>query len=71
MAEAKITDFDDGLRILAHMIARVYLKDFKQKANRQTSVVEQEEQNHANRGSRRRGEVAQGAENQAGSEKRE
>jgi len=71
MDEAKITDFDNGLRILGRMIARVYLKDFKQKANQQTSIVEQKEQNHANQGSRRGGEVAPGGENQAGDQKRE
>jgi len=70
MDEAKITDFDNGLRILGRMIARVYLRDFKQKANQQTSKVEQKE-NHANQGSKRGGEVAPGGENQAGDRKRE
>ena len=38
MDEAKITDFDNGLRILGRMIARAYLKDFRQKASQQTSI---------------------------------
>ena len=48
MDEAKITDFDNGLRILGRMIARAYLKDFRQKASQQTSIVEQK---NANQGS--------------------
>jgi len=71
MDQAKITDFDNGLRILGRMIARVYLKDFQQKANQQTSIVEQKEQNHANQASMRGGEVALSGENQAGDQKRD
>ena len=58
MDEAKITDFDNGLRILARMVARAYLKDFRQEASRQTSIVEQKEQTRGNQGSSRGGEVA-------------
>ena len=62
MDQAKITDFDNGLRILGRMIARAYLKDFKQKASQQTSIVGQKKQNCANQGSKRGGEVASDGE---------
>ena len=62
MDEAKITDFDNGLRILGRMIARAYLKDLRQKASQQTSIVEQKRQNYANQGSKRGGEVASDGE---------
>jgi len=63
--EADYADFRNGLRILARMIVRAHLKDLAR-------IREMEkEENHANQGSKRGGEVAPAGENQVGDQKRE
>jgi hypothetical protein len=66
MEETKISDFDNGLRILARMIARVYLKDLAIKPIQSNLLGENKEGANANKRCDRGCKTSQIGENQAG-----
>lgn len=67
MSERKISEFDNGLRILARIIARAYLKDLAQKLNKHNAFVEKKEDDNANQRCDRSGEASPPGKSKAGS----
>ena len=70
MANEQVSDFDNGLRILARMIARAYRQELAEKRASQSKVSnENKEENDANKGNIRDREAAQVGQDKAGNQK--
>ena len=72
MANEQVSDFDNGLRILARMIARAYRQELAEKRATQSKVLnENKEENDANKGNIRDREAAQVGQDKAGNQEEE
>ena len=72
MANEQVSDFDNGLRILARMIARAYRQELAEKRATQSKVSnENKEENDANKGNIRDREAAQVGQDKTGNQKEE
>jgi hypothetical protein len=71
MSDPKISDFDNGLRILARMIARAYLKDLAQQPIQQKSLRDKKEENDANQRCNRGCKASPLGKDKAGNQERE
>ena len=69
MANEQVSDFDNGLRILARMIARAYRLELAEKRAAQSKVSnENKEENDANKGNTRDRKAAQVGQDKAGNQ---
>ena len=72
MANEQVSDFDNGLRILARMIARAYRQELAEKRAAQSIVSnENKEENNANQGNTRDRKAAQVGQDKAGNQEEE
>ena len=70
MANEQVSDFDNGLRILARMIARAYRQELAEKRTAQSIVSnENKEENDANKGNIRDRKAVQVGQDKAGNQK--
>ena len=70
MANEQVSDFDNGLRILARMIARAYRQELAEKRAAQSKVSnENKEENNANQGNIRDRKAAQVGQDKTGNQK--
>jgi len=70
MANEQVSDFDNGLRILARMIARAYRQELAEKRAAESKVSnENKEENNANQGNIRDRKAAQVGQDKAGNQK--
>jgi hypothetical protein len=72
MANEQVSDFDNGLRILARMIARAYRLELAEKRAAQSKVSnENTEENNANKGNIRDRKTAQAGQDKTGNQEEE
>ena len=69
MANEQVSDFDNGLRILARMIARAYRQELAEKRTAQSIVSnENKEENDANKGNTRDRKAVQVGQDKTGNQ---